>query len=78
MGGESEELFVLKREDLIAPVQYNLVNEMEKFSAAGQKTALLWEDESGKQESWSYEKLMEETNKIGAALADLGFKKETS
>lgn len=53
MGGESEELFVLKREDLIAPVQYNLVNEMEKFSAAGQKTALLWEDESGKQESWS-------------------------
>lgn len=66
---------MLKREDLIAPMQYNLVNEMEKFSAAGQKTALLWEDESGKQKSWSYEKLMEETNKIGAALADLGFKK---
>ncbi|MFH0346866.1 acyl-CoA synthetase MbcS [Bacillus vallismortis] len=66
---------MLKREDLIAPMQYNLVNEIEKFSAAGQKTALLWEDESGKQESWSYEKLMEETNKIGAALADLGFKK---
>ncbi|MEC1403384.1 acyl-CoA synthetase MbcS [Bacillus subtilis] len=66
---------MLKREDLIAPMQYNLVNEMEKFSAAGKKTALLWEDESGKQESWSYEKLMEETNKIGAVLADLGFKK---
>lgn len=37
MGEESEELYVLKREDLIAPMQYNLVNEMEKFSAAGQK-----------------------------------------
>lgn len=66
---------MLKREDLIAPMEYNLVNEIEKFSATGQKTALLWEDESGKQNAWSYEKLMEETNKIGAALADLGFKK---
>ncbi|WP_240312872.1 hypothetical protein, partial [Bacillus halotolerans] len=49
---------MLKREDLIAPMEYNLVNEIEKFSATGQKTALLWEDESGKQESWSYEELM--------------------
>jgi acetyl-CoA synthetase len=75
MGRESEELSVLKREDLIAPMNYNLVNEIEKFSRSGQKTALLWEDESGKQASWSYEKLMEETNKIGAALTGLGFEK---
>nr|WP_206699654.1 acyl--CoA ligase [Bacillus atrophaeus] len=75
MGRESEELSVLKREDLIAPMNYNLVNEIEKFSRSGQKTALLWEDESGKQASWSYEKLMEETDKIGAALTGLGFEK---
>ncbi|MCG8396638.1 acyl--CoA ligase [Bacillus atrophaeus] len=66
---------MLKREDLIAPMNYNLVNEIEKFSHSGQKTALLWEDESGKQASWSYEKLMEETDKIGAALTGLGFEK---
>lgn len=66
---------MLKREDLIAPMNYNLVNEIEKFSRSGQKTALLWEDESGKQASWSYEKLMEETDKIGAALTGLGFEK---
>ncbi|MEC0830679.1 AMP-binding protein, partial [Bacillus atrophaeus] len=66
---------MLKREDLIAPMNYNLVNEIEKFSRSGQKTALLWEDESGKKASWSYEKLMEETDKIGAALTGLGFEK---
>jgi hypothetical protein len=47
MGKESEELFVLKREDLIAPKNYNLVNEIEKFSRSKEKNALIWEDQTG-------------------------------
>ncbi|MFE7494211.1 AMP-binding protein, partial [Bacillus velezensis] len=66
---------MLKREDLIAPKNYNLVNEIEKFSRSKEKNALIWEDQTGGKKVWTYEKLMEETNKIGARLKGLGFEK---
>lgn len=68
----------MKREDLIAPERYNAVDEIEKFKASPDKTALIWEDEAGRKMSWTYETLVEKTNKIGSVLTDSGLKKATS
>ncbi|MEC1262780.1 acyl--CoA ligase [Bacillus swezeyi] len=65
----------MKREDLIAPERYNAVDEIEKFKASPDKTALIWEDEAGRKMSWTYETLVEKTNKIGSVLTDSGLKK---
>ena len=37
----------MKREDLLAPQQYNLVSEMEKHAKNPEKIAVLWEHEDG-------------------------------
>ncbi|TWJ88051.1 Acetyl-coenzyme A synthetase [Bacillus licheniformis] len=65
----------MRREDLIAPEKYNAVDEIEKFKSSRDKTALIWEDESGRQVSWSYEKLIEKAYKIGSILTRSGLKK---
>ena len=36
----------MKREDLLAPQQYNLVSEMEKYAKDPEKIAMLWENEA--------------------------------
>ncbi|WP_412095678.1 AMP-binding protein, partial [Bacillus haynesii] len=65
----------MRREDLIAPETYNAVDEIEKFKSSRDKTALIWEDESGRQVSWTYEKLIEKAYKIGSILTRSGLKK---
>ena len=37
----------MKREELIAPEKYNLVEEVEKFASDGEKLAIKWENEEG-------------------------------
>ncbi|WP_057911413.1 acyl-CoA synthetase MbcS [Peribacillus muralis] len=61
----------MKREDLLAPKQYNLVSEMERFAKDPEKVAVLWENEAGEKKQLTYEKLLKRANKIGNA-----FKKE--
>ena len=75
---QDKEMEGLRREDLIAPEKYNAVDEIEKFKSSRDKTALIWEDESGRQVSWSYEKLIEKAYKIGSILTRSGLKKVTS
>ncbi|MGG0639434.1 acyl--CoA ligase [Bacillus altitudinis] len=65
----------MKREDLIAPEQYNLVSEIEAFSHDQKKIALHWQDGNGHEAHVTYAALIEEANKIGHVLLNAGFKK---
>lgn len=65
----------MNREQLIAPEQYNVVSEMEKYAADPERKALLWLDEEGSQEEITYERLMKRANQIGNAFLDHGLKK---
>ncbi|OLP65941.1 Acetyl-coenzyme A synthetase [Bacillus pumilus] len=65
----------MKREDLIAPAQYNLVSEIEAFSQDRKKVALHWQDGNGDEARLTYAALVEEANQIGHVLLEAGFKK---
>ncbi|HHY72716.1 MAG TPA: acyl--CoA ligase [Bacillus bacterium] len=65
----------MKREDLLAPEIYNLVNEVERFADNQEKMALKWEDEEGNKAELTYVDLIKRVNKIGNALLNAGLKK---
>jgi acetyl-CoA synthetase len=65
----------VKRENLIAPESYNLVNEVEKFTQDPEKIALKWEDESGEKREITYAQLIHSANKVGNVLLSQGLKK---
>ncbi|MFQ3546170.1 acyl--CoA ligase [Halobacillus rhizosphaerae] len=62
----------MNREELIAPEQYNVVMEMEKFAKDPDRKALLWLDESGNQSEITYEKLIQNANRIGNVFLERG------
>ena len=66
-GGEE-----MNNHSLIAPEQYNLVSEVEKYREDGSKVALIWEDESGAKKQITYEELIKRVNKIGNVLLEEG------
>lgn len=65
----------MKREDLLAPNQYNLVQEVEKFASDQNKIALKWENECGEKREITYHELIERVNKIGNAFLRSGLSK---
>ena len=65
----------MNREDLIAPLQYNLVMEIEKYTTNESKIAVKWEDQEGETEEITYRSLMLVANKIGNVFLDKGLKK---
>lgn len=65
----------MKREDLIAPINYNLVQEVERFAGDQQKVALKWENEAGEKKQITYYELIKNVNKIGNALRNKGLEK---
>ncbi|MGE7877450.1 acyl-CoA synthetase MbcS [Peribacillus muralis] len=65
----------MKREDLLAPEQYNLVSEMEVFANDPERVAVLWENEAGEKKQLTYEKLLKSANKIGNAFKKKGLGK---
>lgn len=65
----------MKREDLIAPKDYNIVMEMEEYAKDPEKIAVILEDETGLRTTITYKKLIENANRIGNALMDSGLKK---
>ncbi|RFU66195.1 acyl--CoA ligase [Bacillus sp. V59.32b] len=65
----------MKREDLVAPTDYNLVSEIERFAKDQEKLALKWENETGSTQEITYAKLMKNANKIGNALLKAGIQK---
>ncbi|MEW9500683.1 acyl-CoA synthetase MbcS [Jeotgalibacillus marinus] len=60
----------MKREDLLAPENYNVIEEVEKF--AGKKTALFWEGEGGATKQITYDDMLLHVNKIGNAFKRAG------
>ncbi|MBS2970019.1 acyl--CoA ligase [Metabacillus sp. KIGAM252] len=62
----------MNRDSLIAPVNYNLVREIEQ-NAEAEKTALIWEDGVHRKEL-TYGELISEANKIGSALIEAGLR----
>lgn len=65
----------MKREDLMAPLQYNLVSEIEKYAAADEKVAVQWESENGETKELTYRELMLSANQIGNVFLAHGLKK---
>ncbi|WP_164670024.1 acyl-CoA synthetase MbcS [Virgibacillus doumboii] len=65
----------MNREDLIAPSDYNIVMEMERFAADPTRKALIWQDDSGQSKEITYEQLMKNVNKIGNVFLGHGLKK---
>ncbi|HUP28710.1 MAG TPA: AMP-binding protein [Usitatibacter sp.] len=55
------------------PADFNIAHWACKRWAGGrERTALLWEDESGETQSWSYGDLQQAADRLSNALADLG------
>lgn len=65
----------MKRENLIAPVDYNIVMEMEKHAQDSNKLALVWENEEGQQREVTYQKLLQEANRVGNVFRQSGLQK---
>jgi acetyl-CoA synthetase len=65
----------MKREDLLAPQQYNLVSEMEKHAENPEKMAVLWEHEDGSKKELTYAELIESANRFGNVFLEKGLKK---
>ncbi|MBO1514210.1 acyl-CoA synthetase MbcS [Metabacillus bambusae] len=62
------------REELLAPLSYNLVEEIEKYSTDATKIALKWENEQGQKSEITYRALLERVNQIGNAFKNEGLK----
>ncbi|WP_017756121.1 acyl-CoA synthetase MbcS [Calidifontibacillus oryziterrae] len=65
----------MKREDLLAPEVYNLVEEVERFAQNPEAVAIKWEDEQGNKDEITYANLMKRVNRIGNALLKAGLTK---
>lgn len=60
------------RDELIAPENYNLVQEVEKHAKDADRIALKWENEHGDREELTYGQLLDKANRIGSALLSKG------
>lgn len=65
----------MKREDLIAPLKYNLMNEVEKNQGEEGKIAILWENEQGEKKQITYSDLIKGSNKVGNVFFGEGLQK---
>ncbi|MBB6445719.1 acyl-CoA synthetase MbcS [Bacillus benzoevorans] len=65
----------MKREDLIAPLQYNLVSEIERFANHDGKIAVKWENQDGETKELTYKALMTAANQMGNVFLEKGLKK---
>lgn len=60
------------REELLAPLNYNLVEEIEKHAKDATRIALKWENEQGERSEITYRSLLDKVNRIGNALLNQG------
>ncbi|EQB36840.1 MULTISPECIES: acyl-CoA synthetase MbcS [Virgibacillus] len=65
----------MRREDLIAPPNYNIAMEMERHAKDPNKLALIWENQAGDQYSITYNDLVRNANRIGNAFLESGLQK---
>ncbi|EED34282.1 acetate--CoA ligase [Luminiphilus syltensis NOR5-1B] len=60
---------------LVAPLNYNIANEFEKFTDDPERVAIKWLDDDGCSDKITYVDLWRCANRIGNALSRLGLKK---
>ncbi|ANQ63213.1 acyl-CoA synthetase MbcS [Staphylococcus equorum] len=65
----------MNKQDLIAPETYNIVSEIEKFTADQYKKAVIFENETGENREITYNNLIKNANKVGNMFLKYGFKK---
>ncbi|MCG5104976.1 acyl-CoA synthetase MbcS [Oceanobacillus alkalisoli] len=65
----------MMREDLIAPKQYNIAMEVEKYAADTNKKALIWLDENNNKKEITYQALIRNVNKIGNVFLNSGLER---
>nr|WP_106780418.1 acyl--CoA ligase [Lysinibacillus timonensis] len=65
----------MKREDLLAPEDYNIVDEIEKFASDENKLALMIHHENGDIERITYSNLIKKANKVANVFANNGLSK---
>lgn len=61
--------------DLIAPEQYNITSELEKYKEESDRLAIRWLDSEGNREDMSYKELIGKMNQYAQALLKLGIEK---
>lgn len=65
----------MNKENLIAPNNYNLVNEFEKYGKDEEKLALIWESDKGETKTITYKNLIQRANKIANVFTRKGLQK---
>lgn len=65
----------MDKKELLAPLKYNIVQEVEKFAQDHSRIALKWEDELGSKREITYYELICRVNQIGNALLTKGLQK---
>ena len=65
----------MNHENLIAPINYNIVDEFEKHSNKGEKLALIIQEETGQQTRYTYEELLQQANQVANVFTAHGLKK---
>ena len=65
----------MNREALLAPEDYNLVDEIEKFATGEGKMALVWENDKGESKRVTYDELMAMANKAANSFIKAGLVK---
>ena len=65
----------MKQEDLIAPEDYNLVEEIERFAKGQEKIAIQFENEIGSTDSITYDGLIRRANQVANVFTNHGLQK---
>ncbi|GAA0452002.1 acyl-CoA synthetase MbcS [Alkalibacillus silvisoli] len=65
----------MKREELIAPENYNIVNEFEKFLKDPDRKAVIWTDDNGNTDEITYSQLFKRANQLANVFVSQGLNK---
>ena len=75
MGLERKGGIFMNREELIAPEQYNLVSEFEKYATGSDTLALIYVNGDGEKKEITYDELMNLSNKAANVFKENGLEK---
>lgn len=65
----------MKREQLLAPERYNLVEEIERFAIGDGRKAILWENGTGEKQELTYDQLIQQANRAANSFEKAGLQK---
>ncbi|WP_053217185.1 acyl-CoA synthetase MbcS [Virgibacillus senegalensis] len=65
----------MDKKELIAPEDYNIAMEIEKYASGPERKALIYEDNEGNQVEITYQELLANVNRIGNVFLSNGLKK---